>query len=246
MCGIAGTVGLPCDASIAADLLATMRRRGPDGQGTYFHPQCTLLHARLAIVDLAGGMQPMSLPWAQEAYTITYNGELYNTQEIRKELEYLGHHFRGHSDTEVLLHAYAQWGEACLERLNGIYAFAVWEEHAKRLFLARDRMGVKPLFYKADGKSLIFASEIKTILAYPGVEAELDAQGALECRLSNVEVMGRDVSVVSRHESSLNPVIRSIIDAGNQIDLSAETVRFNIKPHKLFVFNKETEERIYL
>ena len=148
MCGIAGTVGLPCDASIAADLLATMRRRGPDGQGTYFHPQCTLLHARLAIVDLAGGKQPMSLPWAQEAYTITYNGELYNTQEIRKELEYLGHHFRGHSDTEVLLHAYAQWGEACLERLNGIYAFAVWEEHAKRLFLARDRMGVKPLFYK--------------------------------------------------------------------------------------------------
>lgn len=125
----------------------------------------------------------MTLHWAGETYTLVYNGELYNTHEVRRELLALGHKFGGHSDTEVVLHAYAQWGEQCLDKFNGIFAFAVWEEREKRLFLARDRMGVKPLFYKEHDDGLLFASEIKTILTYPTVKAELDSEGAAEVLL---------------------------------------------------------------
>ena len=102
----------------------------------------------------------MKLQWHGKVYTLIYNGELYNTEEIRNALLRLGHSFEGHSDTEVVLHAFAQWGEDCLPRFNGIYAFAVWERESRRLFLARDRMGVKPLFYKQHNGGLLFASEI--------------------------------------------------------------------------------------
>ena len=183
MCAIAGILDLHCDKTVQKKMLATMARRGPDGNGVYEKENCTLLHARLAVIDPAGGAQPMILDWAGERFILVYNGELYNTPELRLELEKLGHVFRGHSDTEVLLHAYAQWGEGSLEKLNGIFAFAVWEQGAKRLFLARDRMGVKPLFYKRHLGGLIFASELKTILMYPTVKAELDEQGAAEILL---------------------------------------------------------------
>ncbi len=116
-------------------------------------------------------------------FCIAYNGELYNTQELRQQLMNLGHEFKGHSDTEVVLHAYAQYGPACLEKLNGIFAFAVLEPKENKLFLSRDRMGVKPLFYARYGNGLIFASEIKTILAYPGFIPRLDEQGACELLL---------------------------------------------------------------
>lgn len=177
MCAIAGVIGLVCDESTVLNMMQTMVRRGPDGNGCYSDSHCALLHTRLAIIDPEGGRQPMELQWAGEHYVISYNGELYNTQEVRSALGVLGHQFLGHSDTEVVLHAYAQWGEAALTRLNGIFAFGVWESKAKRLFLARDRMGVKPLFYMEKDDGLLFASEIKTILAYPGVEAKLDANG---------------------------------------------------------------------
>ena len=183
MCAIAGMIGLACDVKITEKLLKTMQRRGPDGNGTYADPYCVLLHTRLAIIDPARGAQPMHLHWVGEDYVISYNGELYNTQEVRDALKQLGHTFVTHSDTEVVLHAYAQWGEEALQRLNGIYAFAVWELKKRRLFLARDRMGVKPLFYSHHGGGLLFASEIKTILAYPTVKAEIDAQGAAEILL---------------------------------------------------------------
>ena len=183
MCAIAGILDLHCDKTVQKKMLATMARRGPDGNGIYQHENCTLLHARLAVIDPAGGAQPMILEWAGERYVITYNGELYNTHQLRQDLEELGHRFSGRSDTEVLLHAYAQWGRGCLERLNGIFAFGVWEEKRKRLFLARDRMGVKPLFFKRHGGGLLFASELKTILMYPTVRAELDEQGAAEILL---------------------------------------------------------------
>ena len=183
MCAIAGILGLPCNSDTQRKLLNTMRRRGPDGEGVAEYPGCVLLHTRLAIIDPELGKQPMSLRWGQEEYTISYNGELYNTRELRCELESLGHSFLTHSDTEVLLHAYVQWKDACLERLNGIFAFAVWESRSECLFLARDRMGVKPLFYKKHFEGLLFSSEIKTILAYPGVKAQLDAQGAAQLLL---------------------------------------------------------------
>jgi asparagine synthase (glutamine-hydrolysing) len=168
---------------ILEKMIATMLRRGPDDAGIFQHGPCCLLHTRLAVIDPERGHQPMKLHWAGEDYTIVYNGELYNTDTIRNELERMGHFFFTRTDTEVVLHAYAQWGELCLERFNGIFAFGVWEGKRERLFLARDRMGVKPLFYKLHEGGLLFASEIKSILAYPTVRAELDGEGAAEVML---------------------------------------------------------------
>ena len=182
MCAIAGILDLPAGGAIHR-MLRTMTKRGPDATAYLEEECCTLLHARLVVVDNAGGAQPMTVTAEGETFTIVYNGELYNTEDLRGELQKLGHSFRSHSDTEVLLHAYAQFRDGCLPKLNGIFAFAVWEHKAKRLFLARDRMGVKPLFYKLHQGGLLFGSEIKTILAYPTVTAQLDPQGAAEILL---------------------------------------------------------------
>ncbi len=183
MCAIAGILGLAIQEDILQEMLQTMARRGPDGNGVFRSRDRCLLHSRLAIIDPQGGKQPMELAFDGENYVITYNGELYNTQELRQELLTLGHVFQGHSDTEVLLHGYAQWKEAVLEKCNGIFAFAVLEEKSGRVFLARDRIGVKPLFYALRQEGLIFASEIKTVLSHPAAEAQLDAQGAGEILL---------------------------------------------------------------
>ena len=183
MCGIAGMFGLSNQDATINRMLSTMSRRGPDDNGVYQDGECCLLHSRLAIIDPEGGRQPMSLFWQGEIYTIVYNGELYNTDEVRKLLVRLGHNFLGHSDTEVVLHAFAQWAEGCVDRFNGIFAFAIWTKKQKRLFLARDRMGVKPLFYTKKGNSMLFASEIKTILAHPDIIPEIDATGVAEILL---------------------------------------------------------------
>ena len=180
MCAIAGILGMEAREAVLQKMLKTMSRRGPDGNGVWQREDCALLHARLAIIDPEGGRQPMVLSWNGETYVLIYNGELYNTEEIRRELKKEGHKFTGHSDTEVVLHAYAQWGADCLERFNGIFAFSVWEEGRKRLFLARDRIGVKPLFYMLHKGGLLFASEMKTILTYPTVKAQLDESGAAQ------------------------------------------------------------------
>ena len=180
MCAIAGIIELKRSEDVIRAMIGTMLRRGPDDTGTYAQGPCCLLHTRLAVIDPDGGHQPMALDWAGETYVITYNGEIYNTGEVRLELEKLGHRFHTHSDTEVVLTAYAHWGSECLHRLNGIFAFTVWEEKGKRLFIARDRMGVKPFFYKRHEDGFLFASEIKTILAYPTVRVELDGEGAAQ------------------------------------------------------------------
>lgn len=183
LCAIAGIIGMPADEKTVQKMLNTMNRRGPDGKGVYREDEITLLHTRLAIIDPDGGKQPMQKSMFGETYTIVYNGELYNTQEVRSELARQGHVFSSHSDTEVVLHAYIQWKDKCVEKLNGIFAFAVWDQRRRRLFLARDRIGVKPLFYRCMDQCLLFASEIKTILAYPTVRAQLDAQGASQLLL---------------------------------------------------------------
>ncbi len=183
MCAIAGSIDFPIANETVQKMLATMLRRGPDGQGIFQENQCTLLHARLAIVDPAGGRQPMQLAYGAERYTLVYNGELYNTEELRRELMQLGHVFRGHSDTEVVLHSFAQWGMDCVRMFNGIFAFAVWESRRQRLSLARDKMGAKPLFYVHRPDGLVFASEIKTILCCPEIKPELDAEGAYQLLL---------------------------------------------------------------
>ena len=171
MCGIAGQIGrdprvIQGQYAAYCAMQQTLSRRGPDQRGMFISGRAALIHARLAVVDIENGLQPMQLDWQGESYTLVYNGELYNTPELRAALQNKGHSFTGHSDTEVLLHAFAQWGAGCLERCNGIFAFAVWAQRAGRLFLARDRCGVKPLFYVQTGDSLLFGSEIKILLAH--------------------------------------------------------------------------------
>ncbi len=183
MCAIAGVFRMKLRDRALSQMLQTMARRGPDEEGVLRRGDVTLLHRRLTVIDPEGGHQPMTLNFAGQEYAIVYNGELYNTSELRRELQSLGHQFLGHSDTEVVLHAYAQYGESCLEKFNGIFAFAVYESGEDRIFLARDRMGVKPLFYARQGEGLIFASEIKTILSCPGFTPKLDVQGACELLL---------------------------------------------------------------
>ena len=178
MCGISGMIGLETGEETIQRMLATMSRRGPDSSGIYRKQDAALLHSRLAIIDPEGGRQPMELSFEGERYIIVYNGEAYNTEQLRRTLQKAGHHFLGHSDTEVVLHAYAQFGADCVHHINGIYAFAVWEEKRRRLFLARDRIGVKPLFYKLHAGGLLFSSEIKTILSFPSVKAQLEETGA--------------------------------------------------------------------
>ena len=180
MCAISGLIGLPAAKQTVDAMLRSMDRRGPDGRGIYQKDGVTLLHTRLAVMDPAAGSQPMTLQWAGETYVLIYNGELYNTEELRHDLQQRGHTFRGHGDTEVLLHAYGEYGPGCVHKLNGIFAFAVWEVEAKRLFLARDRIGVKPLFYTELPEGLVFASEMKTMFACPRIKPRLDQTGTAQ------------------------------------------------------------------
>ena len=186
MCAIFGEIDYKNDWTPNADydeILETMKSRGPDQDGKYITENAVLLHTRLSIIDLEKGRQPMTARQHEENFTLVYNGELYNTEEIRRELIEKGYFFDSHCDTEVVLKAYMAWGDKCVDRFNGIFAFAVWEDKNKRLFLARDRIGVKPLFYSvADGKFL-FASEIKTILSHPSAKHEIDTHSIAEIML---------------------------------------------------------------
>lgn len=187
MCGIAGMTAFFENLCGSTDVLrkmqGTMSRRGPDQEGILITKHCALVHTRLSVIDAQGGIQPMQFSVGGETYTIVYNGELYNTPEIRQELLGRGYSFDGHSDTEVLLKAYVEFGAEALDMCNGIFAFAVWEHRRERLFMARDRMGVKPLFYYLTPEHLIFGSELKTILAHPAVPHEMDIKGVAEVLL---------------------------------------------------------------
>jgi len=149
MCGIAGWINLKSDLTNQKEILNSMidrlTPRGPDASGSWISPNALIAHKRLIVVDPEGGIQPMVRRQGENTYVITYNGELYNTADLRNELESRGHEFLTSSDTEVLLVSYIEWGAKCVEHLNGIYAFGIWDEGKKRLFLGRDRFGVKPL-----------------------------------------------------------------------------------------------------
>ncbi len=180
MSAIAGVLGLPADERILSLLLKTMTMRGADGDGKYCSYDCSLLHTNMITSYGGSCKQPIELEYNGTPYTLVCDGELYNYREMRSQLQMLGHTFRDTSDAEVLLHAFAQWGERFLEKVNGVFGVAIWNQRKKELFLARDRMGVRPVFYKLHEGGFLFASEIKTILAYPTVRAELDADGAAE------------------------------------------------------------------
>lgn len=181
MCGISGWIDwgkdLTKETSTVENMAATMKHRGPDDLRIWQTKHAAFGHTRLIVVDPEGGMQPMTRMYGGRAFTIVYNGELYNTEDIRRELLERGYRFKGHSDTEVLLTAYMEWGCDALGKLNGIFAFAIWNEKKQELFMARDRLGVKPLFYSVKQNRLLFGSEQKAILAHPDVRPVVDRDG---------------------------------------------------------------------
>ncbi|MDI7861829.1 asparagine synthase (glutamine-hydrolyzing) [Rhizobiaceae bacterium n13] len=175
MCGIVGYRGsrdAPPRPGLLARMAGAIAHRGPDGAGTYTSSGVGLGHRRLSVIDPAGGAQPMSGP--DRSTWITFNGEIFNYVELRDELRRKGHSFRTGSDTEVILHLYEEEGEACLLRLNGDFAFAIWDERRQRLFIARDRIGVRPIYYAERPDGFYFASEMKALLEVPGIDAEPD------------------------------------------------------------------------
>ncbi|MDE6502654.1 MAG: asparagine synthase (glutamine-hydrolyzing) [Ruminococcus sp.] len=182
MCGIAGAISfkedMRADMKVYENMQHAILHRGPDQRGIVLTKEVALIHTRLAVIDIQNGRQPMTFG----EFTIVYNGELYNTNEVRNELE-KDFDFETHSDTEVVLKSFIKWGEKCLDKFNGIFAFAVYDEKKHRLFLARDRIGVKPLFYYENNNKLIFASEIPALLEHPDVPHEIDEQGVSELLL---------------------------------------------------------------
>lgn len=176
MCGIAGIVSTePLDDLAPARAVAmrdSLAHRGPDEEGLHIEPTTILAHRRLSIVDLRTGQQPL----CNEDGTIwiVYNGEVYNHAALRLELESLGHRYRTRSDTETIVHAYEQWGDECVQRFRGMFAFGLWDAPRRRLLLVRDRLGVKPLYYRWDGRVLCFGSELKALRAFGAWDAEID------------------------------------------------------------------------
>lgn len=184
MCGIAGWVDFNKDLSnyknVIENMSDTLKLRGPDNHGYYERTHVLLAHRRLIVVDPEGGIQPMVKKVSGKDYSLVYNGELYNTEDLRKELYNKGYSFTSYSDTEVLLTSYICWGKDCVNKLNGIFAFAVYDDSKKSIFIARDHLGVKPLFYSVKDSSLIFGSEIKTLIAHPYIEPVVNRDGLTE------------------------------------------------------------------
>lgn len=183
MCGIAGWIDYEQkidNDKVISEMSEALKNRGPDADGVYKEDNACLIHRRLVVIDPENGSQPMTISNESGEYTIVYNGEIYNTKELKTELLEAGYSFKGHSDTEVLLTSFIHWGPQCLDKLNGIFSFAIWSKREKYLFLARDRIGVKPLFYYRYNSGLIFASEIKSLLKNPIVKPQIDEDGLKE------------------------------------------------------------------
>ena len=184
MCGIVGFVNykkeLPNKKNVINTMTQILSNRGPDEEGLYLNNNVALGHKRLIVIDPQGGKQPMIQRFSQGEFIIVYNGQIYNTKELRKTLTENGFTFYGHSDTEVLLKSYIHYGKDVVKHLNGIFAFAIWNTKTQELFMARDHFGVKPLFYTELDGGLVFASELKAIFKYPNFEKVIDSQGISE------------------------------------------------------------------
>ena len=184
MCGFTGwidwTDDLTKQSATLEKMTGTLAKRGPDASGTWISPHCALGHRRLSVIDPINGAQPMIRTTEDDTYVLVYNGELYNAPELKRELEGRGRRFTTTCDTEVLLVAYMEWGASCVEKFNGIFAFALWDSKEQQLFLARDRLGVKPLFIAKHPGRFIFGSEPKSLLAHPAVKPEVGPEGLAE------------------------------------------------------------------
>ncbi len=184
MCGFVGFANFKEDVSKKENILKnmneTLKKRGPDEDGYYIDKHAELAHKRLIVIDPEGGKQPMIESFLSNTYIIVYNGQIYNTKELKEELVQNGFKIKSHSDTEILLKSYIHYGKDVVKHLNGIFAFAILDTKNNEIFLARDHFGVKPLFYALVDNTLIFASEIKALFEYPGVEKIVDSQGILE------------------------------------------------------------------
>ena len=184
MCGIVGLFDMrgrrPIDRDLLERMTDALQHRGPDDAGYLVAPGIGLGHRRLSIIDLSPlGHQPLFNE--DGTICVTYNGEIYNYRELVNELQARGHIFRSRCDTEVIVHAWEEWGEACVERFNGQFAFAIWDEPKQTLFLARDRFGEKPLYYaELDDGQLLFASELKALLLHPRLPREIDPRGVAD------------------------------------------------------------------
>lgn len=191
MCGIAGILysepGRSVERAVLQSMGSAIAHRGPDAEGSWNGPGVGLVHRRLSIIDLAGGDQPIGNE--DRSVQVVFNGEIYNYQSLRRELTDRGHRFRTNSDTEVLVHLYEEEGERLVERLRGMFAFALWDRRERRLLLARDRLGIKPLYVYRDAEKLLFGSEIKAVLAHPGVDRKVSPE-ALEDYLAYGAVPG--------------------------------------------------------
>jgi len=226
MCGITGVLNLtehsPVEEATLRGMLGMLRHRGPDEFGLYRDAHVGLGHARLSIIDLSGGQQPISNE--DETLWIVFNGEIFNYVELRPTLELRGHRFSTNTDTEVILHLYEDYGPACLSLLNGQFAIAIWDTKRRCLFLARDRLGIRPLFYTVHDGQMIFGSEIKAILAYPRVRAEIDLTA---------------LDQIFTFWSTLSPrtVFRNIVDVPPGHYLLAREGQFTIQPYWALEFS---------
>ncbi len=183
MCGIAGEINLKDNLELMdyhREMLITLGRRGPDDHGIYKNENAILLHSRLAVIDPENGKQPMTALFEGAEYTICYNGELYNTDELKKQLKRLGEEFKTNTDTEVVLKSYIRLGSDCVKKFNGIYSFAIYNKQKRELFAARDKIGVKPFFYAERNGGFVFGSELKTLLSHPEIKPEIDIMGVGE------------------------------------------------------------------
>lgn len=181
MCGIVGLFnfsGQSVDQDILRKMMSAIRHRGPDGEGELLDNEVGLGHRRLSIIDVSGGAQPIGNE--DDTIQVVFNGEIYNFVELRDQLAKCGHQFKTRSDTEVIVHAYEQWGKGCVKRFNGMFAFALWDKRKREVFIARDHLGIKPFYYIRVGDTLLFASEIKALLEHPSCPREVDVEALAE------------------------------------------------------------------
>lgn len=231
MCGIAGIIDykkpINPQNEIYKSMLNTMTNRGPDDEGMHFSPHAGLFHKRLSVIDPKSSRQPMMYEKTGNTYTIVYNGELYNTEDVRKELIGQGYSFKTKGDTEVVLAAFIAYGKQCLDIFNGIFAFAIWDEKNETLFFARDMMGVKPFFYHMNDGAFIFASTVPTLLQHPSVSHKIDTRS-----ISEILLLGPGRTPGNAIFPSINELPRGVCGTFSKNGLQTETYfHLTDKPH---------------